>query len=177
MFTLHHWADELHHAANCQGGGGPRFTQRPCVNGANLTNQEWSPEGGLVPCKHHSGSSCSQAGAKRHVHIPLDPISKAKRGILTTGQPRIPILLAQACTLDRSLQPHSRGWEKHGSWQSTGYKSHPIGIGNGAPRVSFDSGRNHCHQAGQPPVNKVPTRQRPPASMGAWDLVSSPLHH
>ena len=62
---------------------------------------------------------------------PLDHISKAERGILTIGQPRISILPAQACALERSLQSPPGGRKQHGSWQSTstGYKIHPICVG------------------------------------------------
>ena len=36
--------------------------------------------------------------------IPLDYTSEAEREVLTTGQPRIFIHIAQACALERSLQ-------------------------------------------------------------------------
>lgn len=63
--------------------------------------------------------------------IPLDHTSKAERGIMKYGQPMISILQAQARALERSLQPRFRAWKQHGSWQFTGYKPQPIGVGRG----------------------------------------------
>ncbi len=127
--------------------------------GLNLANQELSPEG----------------SAKCHARIPLDPISKAEREILTHGQPKISIPYAQACTLERPLQPHS--WI---SEEATG----KLAVSSdwcrqGAARVNFNGERDHhvplathhLPQVGQPPVSGVSASQRLPALMDAWNSV------
>ena len=52
-----------------------------------------------------SGNSCSLADANCiGPSFPLDPTSKAERGVLSTGHPRSSISSALACALERSLQ-------------------------------------------------------------------------
>ena len=76
------------------------------ARGVNLKqNKEWSPSGGAsdlldaVPA-----TPAANLVPNVEFYTPLKHTSKAKRGILVTGLLRIAILIAQACTMERSLQ-------------------------------------------------------------------------
>ncbi|KAH3708423.1 hypothetical protein DPMN_067873 [Dreissena polymorpha] len=95
------------------------------------------------------------------------------------GNPGSPYFLAQACALERSLQLRVTAMKSTREAVVTGYKSKLVSRRERTPRTDSDGGRDrHVSlvsyrppQAGQSPVNKVLTRQHPPASMGAWNSV------
>ena len=76
------------------------------ARGVNLKeNKEWSPSGGANDLLDAVPATPAANLVPNVVfYIPLEHTSKAERGILVTGLPRISILIAQACTLERSLQ-------------------------------------------------------------------------
>ena len=76
------------------------------ARGVNLKQKkEWSPSGGASDLLNVVPATPAANLVPNVVfYIPLEHTSKAERGILVTGLPRISILTAQACTLKRSLQ-------------------------------------------------------------------------
>ncbi len=105
--------------------------------------------------------------------FPLDIISNAERGNLSTGQPKFSIFFAQArSTLERTLQ------RIIGTTRGSGrnrLKLNPFGLGDGRLGPLSDGGRDHRvsldsyrpPQAGQPPASKVLSRHSSPALLGA----------
>ena len=76
------------------------------ARGVNLKQiKEWSPSGGpsnlldAIPA-----TPAADLVPNVLFYTPLEHTSKAKRGILVTGLPKISIFIAQACALERSLQ-------------------------------------------------------------------------
>ena len=96
------------------------------ARGVNLKqNKEWSPSGRASDLLDTVPATPAANLVPNVVfYIPLEHTSKAERGILVTGLPRISILIAQACTLERSLQRCCTQWRNQHRWQQFPRHSH-----------------------------------------------------
>ena len=109
---------------------------------------------------------------------PLDHISKAKRGILIIGHPRISIHFVQACTLERSLKCQCSELQKqHGRQQLWVISPDQLAlvwvlqvVSNVWRDLHSPTGQLLPTSAGQTPVSNVVTSLSLPASLGAWRL-------